>query len=177
MNNSEIYGPASQTVQKHFRHRMLQVMVSSRQGGDGVMRVLNISPHHELIVVGLAYLRALGFQAVGGYDLASVRDAFEDGEQVDLAVLCHTLSDGEKLSICEFICEQSPTTQILELYLTEPPATQEMAVNATTGFLPLMRALAFDRARSEIDRRLSHAEPGTSRRLLTPVLYSSGQLQ
>jgi len=106
------------------------------------MNILNISSDPELCVVGTAYLRALGFQAVGVRDLAGVRERFSGGESVDLVILCHTLNNGQKRSICESIRERIPLAQVLELYLTDPPVTPGVALHAVTEFQPLMRMLA-----------------------------------
>lgn len=106
------------------------------------MKILNISTHSELLVVGTAYLRALGFQADGVCDLAGLRALFGMGKQVDLVILCHTLDNDQKRSICESINGRIPLTQVVELYLTRPPVTHGIPVHATTEFQPLMRMLA-----------------------------------
>jgi len=114
------------------------------------MKVLNISTDPELLVLGSAYLRSLGFQVAGVGDLSGVLELFEGGEEFDLVILCHTLDTAEKRSICQFVGVRCPLAHILELYLTEPRVTLGVAVHATTEFHPLMRILALDGTNSEM---------------------------
>jgi len=132
-------------------------MITSGRVVGVSMKVLNISTDPELLVLGSAYLQALGFQVAGVEGLAGVLDQFEVGEEFDLAVLCHTLDYAQKRCICEFIKARCPAACILELYLTEPRAAQGVAVDATTEFHPLMRMLAVDDTNSKIRRPLRHA--------------------
>jgi hypothetical protein len=113
------------------------------------MNVLNISTDPDLLVVSIAYLSALGFEVVGVHDLAGVRELIDAGKHIDLLILCHTLNDSQKRSICELVTERIPLAQVLELYMAELPVTEEVAAHATIEFLPLMRILASDKANSE----------------------------
>ena len=126
------------------------------------MKILNISTHPELLVLGSAYLQALGFQVAGVGGLAGVLGQFEVGEEFDLVVLCHTLDYAHKRCICEFIKARCPAACILELYLTDPRAAQGVAVDATTEFHPLMRMLASDDRTSEFRRPLRHVHSDVS---------------
>lgn len=126
------------------------------------MKVLNISTHPELLVLGNAYLQALGFQVAGVGDLPGVLDLFEGGEEFDLVILCHTLDVAEKRSISEFIRARCPLARILELYLSQPHVTLGVAVDATAEFHLLMRTLALDGTNSEIILPLRRARSNPS---------------
>jgi CheY-like chemotaxis protein len=126
------------------------------------MKVLHISTHPELLVLGSAYLQALGFHVAAVGDLPGVLDLFEGGEEFDLVILCHTLDLAEKRFICKFIRARCPLARILELYLTEPHVTLGVAVDATTEFHCLMRILALDGANSEIIPPLRQARSNAS---------------
>jgi CheY-like chemotaxis protein len=120
------------------------------------MKILNISTHPELLVLGSAYLQALGFQVAGVGGLPGVLHLYEVGEEFDLVILCHTVDGAQKRSICEFIRARCPAVCILELYLSEPRAAQGVPVEATTEFHHLMRMLALDDPNSEFRRPLPH---------------------
>ena len=72
------------------------------------MKILNISPHPELLVLGTAYLQALSFQVAAARDLPGVVEAFGAGQEFDLVILCRTLPDAQKRSICEFVRARCP---------------------------------------------------------------------
>lgn len=141
-------------------------MITSHRVVGVSMKILNVSTHPELLVLGSAYLQALGFQVAGVRDLTGVQDLFEAGEEFDLVILCHTLADALKRSICESINDRCPAACILELYLNQPGAAQGVAVEATTEFHHLMRMLASDDTTSEFRRALRQAQSDIS---LTPA--------
>ena len=142
--------------------RTRRFMISSRRVAGVSMKILNISTHPELLVLGSAYLQALGFQVAGVGDLPGVQDLLEVGEKFELVILCHTLADAQKRSICKLIMARCPAACILELYLTDPRAAQGVAVDATTEFHPLMRMLASDDRTSEFRRPLRHVHSDVS---------------
>jgi len=133
------------------------------------MKILNISTHPELLVLSSAYLQALGFHVAGVGDLPGVQDLFEGGEEFDLVILCHTLDNAQKRSICDFIRARHPAARILELYLTKPLAAQGVVVEATAEFHRLMRMLAWDDSTSEFRRPLRqvHNDVSMTRAALT----------
>jgi len=110
------------------------------------MRILNISTHPELLVLSTAYLQALGFQVAGVSNLRGVLAELEMGEEFDILILCHTLSDAQKRTLCESVTARCPAVRILELYLNKPRVTLGVAVEAATEFHDLMAALALDDA-------------------------------
>jgi DNA-binding response OmpR family regulator len=133
------------------------------------MKILKISTHRELLVLSSAHVQALGFHVAGVDDLPGVQDLFEGGKEFDLVILCHTLDDAQKRSICDFIRARYPAACILELYLTKPLAAQGVAVEATAEFHHLMRMLAWDDTTSEFRRpfRQVHNDVAMTRPALT----------
>jgi len=152
----------SRTLHEYFMCRTDRVMINSHPADRILMKILNISPHPELLVLGTSYLQALSFQVAAARDLPGVVDAFGAGEEFDLVILCHTLADAQKRSICEFVRARCPLARLFELYFTAPPITLGVTVEATTEFHPLMRILALDGTNSEIIRPLRQARSNAS---------------
>lgn len=127
-------------------------MIHSLRIGEISMRILNISIHPELLVLSTAYLQALGFHVAGVSNLRGVSAQLEMGEEFDMLILCHTLSNAQKRTFCESVTARCPSVRVLELYLNTPRVTQGVAVEAATEFHRLMGALASEDADVNIGR-------------------------
>lgn len=106
------------------------------------MKFLNVCVDPDLLQLRGRYLQALGFAVVNARDVASAIAALRFGEKFDLAILCHTLPDHQKLQLEVFTRRAGASITVLELYITDPPVTSGASLDATTEFLPLMASWA-----------------------------------
>jgi hypothetical protein len=104
------------------------------------MKILNTSGNCELLSIRSEYLWALGFEVSGVLAPMGFDELISRNEAFDFAVLCYTLSREQKLLVREVIRTNCPSTQIIELYLSEAPVTP-CAIDASE-FRFMMRSLA-----------------------------------
>lgn len=99
------------------------------------MRILNIGSNVPLLHLRGAFLEALGFAVVNVPDvLEALRELQLAVRPYDVAVLCHSLSNANKLWFDSAIQDISCKPIVLELYLAKSPITSGLALDAATHF-------------------------------------------
>jgi hypothetical protein len=107
------------------------------------MRVLNIGSEVQLLHLRGAFLKALGFAVVSVHEvLPALHELQFAGRPYDVAVLCHTLSNANKLLLDSAIQDIASKPIIVELYLATSPVTSGIALDAAAHFPKLMVAWA-----------------------------------
>jgi hypothetical protein len=100
------------------------------------MRVLNISASSPLLHLRGALLAALGFEVANALGAFTGICALRFGRKCDAAILCHTLSNADKLRFEAVIQDIQPRPSLIELYLVEMPITTGITLDAAVDFLP-----------------------------------------
>ena len=99
------------------------------------MRILNIGSNVPLLHLRGAFLEALGFAVANVPDvLEALRELHLAVRPYDVAVLCHSLSNANKLWFDSAIQDISRKPIVLELYLAKSPITSGIALDAATHF-------------------------------------------
>ena len=106
------------------------------------MRLLNISASLPLLDLRGAFLAALGFEVANALGAFTGICALRFGRKCDAAILCHTLSNAEKLRFEAVIQDIQPRPSLLELYLVELPVTSGITLDAAVDFLPFVNRWA-----------------------------------
>jgi hypothetical protein len=109
------------------------------------MKILNIASHGELRLVRCLYLKALGFEVVDAQDAHDACRTLHSDFNCDLAILCYTLSEADKLAFEAYLRISGLAVRLVELHLADLPVTSGIAVDAFTQFHTLMMSWAESR--------------------------------
>lgn len=133
------------------------------------MRLLNISASFPLLHLRGAFLTALGFEVVNALGAPTGISALGSGRKCDAAILCHTLSNADKLRFEAVIQNMRRRPSLIELYLVEMPVTSEIALDAAVDFLPFVNRWAESLAvHQRVSPRGGPDSPWTPRWLSNP---------
>ena len=130
------------------------------------MKFLNVSADTQLRHERVLYLKALGFDVINARNATSAITTLELDNEFDFAILCHTLTDEDKLLFTSFLKQTGARTLVVELVLADLPVTSGVALEADRDFQPVM----VDLAESLDSAREPSPSPAESETGLAPAL-------
>ena len=135
------------------------------------MRLLNISASFPLLHLRGAFLAALGFEVANALGASTGICALQFGRKCDATILCHTLSNTDKLRFEAVIQDTEPRPSLIELYLVEMPVTSGITLDAAVDFLPFVNRWAES---LYVHERVSRFDPTYKDGHCSPVRFLAG---
>ena len=132
------------------------------------MRLLNISASLPLLHLRGALLAALGFEVANVLGIFTGIGALRFGRKCDATILCHTLSNTDKLRFEAVIQDIEPRASLIELYLAEMPVTSGITLDAAVDFLPFVNRWAES---LDVHERVSPFDPTYKDGHCSPVRF------
>ena len=120
------------------------------------MRLLDISASFPLLDLRGAFLAALGFEVANALGAFTGICALRFGRKCDATILCHTLSNADKLRFEAVIQDLQPRPSLIELYLVEMPVTSGLTLDAAEDFPPFVNRWAES---LDVHQRVSPFDP------------------
>ena len=135
------------------------------------MRLLNISASFPLLDLRGAFLAALGFEVANALGAFTGMWALRFGRKCDATILCHTLSNADKLRFEAVIQGLQPRPSLVELYLVEMPVTSGISLDAAVDFSPFVNRWAES---LDVHQRVSPFDPTYKDGHCSPMRFIAG---
>lgn len=135
------------------------------------MRLLNISASFPLLDLRGAFLAALGFEVANALGAFAGMCALRFGRKCEATILCHTLSNVDKLRFEAVIQDLQPRPSLIELYLVEMPVTSGITLDAAVDFSPFLNRWAES---LDVHQRVSPFDPTYKDGHCSPVRFLAG---